>query len=130
MKVILFSDDGAFAIVSKSSEEQILTSPYTQWEWYVQALQSGRHKLRLKVISTIKTPDRGEKSLDITVADKDIAVDVSYKYMVSSFVSNSENWKYLIGSTSLLTILGVALEWLRRRFKKKDEPPSDGPEGE
>ena len=129
MKVILFSDDGAFAITGKSSEEQILASPYTQWEWQVQALQSGRHKLRLQVVASIKTSDRGEKPLDITVANKEIAVDVNYKYMIGSFVSNPENWKYLIGSTSLLTILGVILGWLRNRSKKASDASPDDPNG-
>jgi hypothetical protein len=119
MKVILFSDDGAFAITSKSSEEQIVTSPYAQWEWYVQALKSGQHTLHLKVIASIKTPDRGEKALDITVYDKPISVDVSYRYVIGSFVGDSANWKYLIGSGSLITILGIAFGWLRNRFKKQ-----------
>ena len=126
MKVILLSDDGAFTIMNKSSEEQVLVSPYTQWEWNVKAEQSGQHKLHLKVVATIRTADRGEKALDIPVADKEITVDVSYKYIIGSFVRNSENWKYLIGSTSLLTVLGVALGWFRNRFKKpKPTPPSD-----
>lgn len=123
MKAILFSEDDAFTITSKSSEEQLITGrPFAQWEWYIRARKSGEHTIHLKIIAVVHTNDRGDKPMDIAVADKPIKIKVSYGYMLGEFFGDLSNWKYLIGSTSLVAIIAAAWKFIRDWINRRRGP--------
>jgi hypothetical protein len=128
MKAVLFSDDDAFSVTTASSEEQLVIGrPFAQWEWFIRAKKSGEHTLRLRIVAVVHTNDRGDKLMDMPVAERSIKIKVSYKYLLWEFFGDSSNWKYLIGSTSLLAMLAAAGRFIRNRIKRNKgsgDPPT------
>ena len=114
MSAQLLGDDSRFKITPLSSDFQdIDDNDYTEWEWRVMPLKSGKSYLKL-LIRTKNKVDNTYK--DITIFDKKILVKSNIKYSVCGWLSN--NWQYLF-STLLIPVF--TWWWSNRRKKKRSK---------
>lgn len=113
MSAKLLGDESSFNIVSLSSDYQDVDSnDYTEWEWRVTPLKSGKNYLKLQI--RVKNSDYSYK--DITIFEKNIMVKPNIKYSVNGWFSN--NWQFLF-STLLIPIF--TWWWSNRRKKKRSK---------
>jgi hypothetical protein len=101
-----------FAIRQLSEPTQwIVGKEYAEWSWEVTPLMSGTHKLHLDASALIeKTP------FVIPTKDKDIEVEVSYKYVAGQLLS--KYWSLLFGGVSIVSVLSggkKAYNWWKGR---------------
>jgi len=88
MKVQLVNDsnDNAFFIKNKSTEEQVIEEDdYSEWLYDVTPLMEGIHSLQLKVSVTLVRDEHGKEYKDVVVLDRDVeitthAVNESYDW--------------------------------------------------
>ncbi|HEV8138413.1 MAG TPA: patatin-like protein [Pyrinomonadaceae bacterium] len=114
MKVTLSSTfREAFDVTIQGNETKEIRDnpPYTDWEWDVVPRESGNQELHLKVTAILLLPGGGQESYEIPVKDKPVLVRVSYKYIVSKFVSNNPAW--VIGA--IPAIVGAIIGFINRR---------------
>jgi hypothetical protein len=126
MSVTLTSDDEAFKIKKYGSDEQLVAGrPYAQWEWDVTPLQYGEHQLHLKAVINLDTIGNNSTSYDIPVIDKAISVKVNPAFVAEQAARNKEIRDLLIGSGSLLGVIGFIYAgikaWGKRKKKKEEE---------
>lgn len=106
--------DSRFKITPLSSDFQdIDDNDYTEWEWRVMPLKSGKNYMKLLIRTKNKVDDTYK---DITIFDKKILVKPNIKYSVGGWLSN--NWQYLF-STLLIPIF--TWWWSNRRKKKRSK---------
>lgn len=114
MSAQLLGDDSRFKISSLSSDFQdIDDNDYTEWEWRVMPLKSGKSYLKLLIRTKNKVDDTYK---DITIFDKKILVKPNLKYSVDGWLS--DNWQYLF-STLLIPLF--TWWWSNRRKKKRSK---------
>jgi len=112
MKVRLLGDN--FDIDSLSHGEQFVAEDkFTEWNWDVTPLKSGRQELSLVATVRIKLAEWGEEKRDYPVFSQQIKVKINPIYSVKTFTLN--NWQWVIS-----TILGSGLiGWIYKRVKAK-----------
>jgi hypothetical protein len=105
-----------FTVTPLSTEQQVVSSDVTAWEFDVVPKQGGTQKLTIRITARIKMDNGTEETHDLPVVSKDVKVQVSWIYLVKTwFISN---WQWLAG---LLFSSGV-LSWLFQRKKDKEQP--------
>jgi hypothetical protein len=110
MTASLDHDPGDFLVVPLSTATQVVTGPFTQWQWRVTPLRSGERHLNLRLSARLQLPDGSREFKDIPVEEAVIIVHVNPVYLAQQFVAS--NWQWLIGGpVGLLALLG----WLRKR---------------
>lgn len=115
MKAILTGDEAAFRISGISEPEQVIASPYTEWQWEVTPLKPGKYLLHLRVTATIRLP-RGEvETLDVLVKNEPITVAVNRLYVLQSFLS----WNWVLYGGLGGTLAAGLLGWMARKTLRK-----------
>jgi hypothetical protein len=128
MKVTLTSkEQDAFSVRELSEPTQVIVGkPYAEWNWEVKPLKSGSHSLHLSAAVIIAQPGQTEKPFVVPTKDKDIEVEVSYKYVAGEFINRY--WNFLFGGISLAGISAGARKafgwWKRRRDNSQQPPPT------
>ena len=106
----------SFYIESMGEEEQNLsTSKEAYWNWKIEPLKQGQHKLKLSVQVILSDDDK------INLPPRDImvtifATKVSFSEKVRDFFS--KYWQWII--TAIL--LPIFIAWLTNRIKRSNEP--------
>jgi hypothetical protein len=118
MKVTLTAmEQDAFTITEKSDAMQVIVGkPYAEWKWEVTPLRSGNHTLHLNAAALITPPGQSEKPYVIPTKDRDINVQVNYKYVAGQYLS--KYWSLLFGGVSVLSVLSggkKAYNWWKGR---------------
>jgi hypothetical protein len=127
MKVVLTAkEQDAFSIKEESDATQIVVGkPYAEWIWEVKPLKSGKHDLHLSAAVILTPQGQTEKPFVIPTKDKDIDVQVNYKYVAGEFVSRY--WSVLFGGVSVLSVLTGARKaygWWKGRGGNAQPPAS------
>jgi hypothetical protein len=113
MEARLTDIDSAFEFNTDNTPEQSveMNESYTQWNWFVVPIKSGRHELRLIVVLK-----EGDIVKDIPVYENNIYVTASPLFTVESFFE--ENWKWIAGGIASAASSAFAWWWVNRRKKK------------
>ena len=115
MSAELTSEKEDFNITSLSTELQdIEDNGYTEWEWHIMPLKSGKNPLKLLVKVRIADIDHENVYKDVVVFEREINIKANYWYSVTQFFINYWQW---IVSTIVLPLLA----WLYKRKKDKEK---------
>jgi hypothetical protein len=104
MRVTLMEKEkDTFSIREMSEPTQIIAGkPYAEWTWEVTPLQSGSHALHLNASAIITPPGQSEKPYVIPTKDRDINVEVNYKYVAKQLLN--KYWSLLFGGVSVFSV--------------------------
>lgn len=107
-----------FDVRPLSDEEQLVAGEeFTQWDWDVTPTKSGIQSLVLMVAVRIKIATYGEEKRDYPVYENQIRVRVNPLYSLENFIS--ENWKLILPSGGVLTLVG----WIAKKWRDKKHRP-------
>lgn len=108
-----------FSIVNFDEEEQgVLSSGYTQWEYDVKPLKTGRHKLLVKVGIVYHVPNLGPTRKYFPVHEVEIDIEVSPVKRLASFAT--DRWEFLV-STILIPLLTLLYGRIRKQRRPQQE---------
>ena len=110
MKVKLQGNLDFFRIDSLSLEEQVVAeTDYTEWEWDVTPLISGKGSLRLRAIVVLGVEGAGEKNKEVDSHDETVTVEINVPWIVATFFG--DYWQWIIGT--IIALIGVILAYLK-----------------
>ena len=94
----------AFKIVPETSEPQIIESDkYTEWQFYVTPLKSGRQTLRLTYYVIISIAGYDDKQKAYKVGDWKVNVKVNPMYFLKCY------WRFIVGTLIAIVTLIIAI---------------------
>lgn len=112
MSAALTGTDDDFKIESLSTETQdIEDQGYTEWEWNVKPLKSGKNVLKLLV--KVKLEKEESVFKDIVVFEKNISIKTNFAYSIKTFFSS--NWQFFLTTF----IIPFVIWWYNKKKKKK-----------
>ena len=106
----------AFDIIPLSEGDQlVLFDGFTQWEWDVVPLKSGRQTLLLSIDIRVKIPGQDEETMSLPVFERQIDVRISSVSSVKNFLG--KNWQWIITTVISAGLIGAIGSIVRKRRK-------------
>lgn len=111
-----------FSIVGFDEEEQgVLDGDYTQWEYEVTPLETGRHKLLVKAGIVYYVPNLGPTRKYFPVYEVEIDIEVNPVKRLASFAT--QRWEFIV-STILIPLITLLYGRIQKRRNSRHSSES------
>lgn len=118
-----------FAIEALTKQQQpVGRKTDAEWRWEIEGRQEGAQRLHLTLTAFVPVEGAGGRPVTRTIDtfDRTIAIHISWGHRTTAFVG--DNWQWLWAAV-VVPIVGVAVEFVRRRARRSHPPASHGGHG-
>lgn len=103
----------SFHVQRIGSARQPIVPPFTDWQWDVTPLKSGRRNLNVVVTAVIRLSDGTQEESQVVVKTATISVSVNPLYVAGEFWAS--HWEFVLGSPLFVALVF----WVAKRRGKK-----------